>query len=180
MGQGLSQDVNANATETAHDEADAAGELVLRSEPRPGVVQLTLSRPAKLNALTWPLVEALQAQLRALADDLSCRVVVLTGAGRGFCAGLDLEGFGEVPGTEEYGHVQRTWLTQRSIAALVQSIRRLPQPVIAAINGPAGGGGPALACASDIRLASASAVFSTSFIRIGVSGCDIGTSWLLP
>src|ERR1700722_1053461 len=98
MGQGLSQDVNANATETAHDEADAAGELVLRSEPRPGVVQLTLSRPAKLNALTWPLVEALQAQLRALADDLSCRVVVLTGAGRGFRAGLHLAGLGAGPG----------------------------------------------------------------------------------
>jgi enoyl-CoA hydratase len=63
---------------------------------------------------------------------------------------------------------------------LVQEIRRLPQPVIAAVNGPAAGGGLALVCASDIRIASSSAVFSTSFIRIGVTGCDIGTSWMLP
>jgi enoyl-CoA hydratase/carnithine racemase len=157
-----------------------ADELVIRSEPRPGVAALTLSRPDKLNALTWPLVDALHAQLRDIAADLSCRVVVLTGAGRGFCAGLDLGGFGDVPGAENLGEVQRTWLVQRSIAALVQQIRRLPQPVIAAVNGPAAGGGLALVCASDIRLASASAVFATSFIRIGVTGCDIGTSWLLP
>jgi len=153
---------------------------VVRSEPQPGVVRLTLSRPGKLNALTWPLVDALQVQLRDIAADLSCRVVVLTGAGRGFCAGLDLGGFGDVPGAENLGEVQRTWLVQRSIASLVQQIRRLPQPVIAAVNGPAAGGGLALVCASDIRLASASAVFATSFIRIGVTGCDIGTSWLLP
>src|SRR3984957_17558673 len=68
----------------------------------------------------------------------------------------------------------------RTIAELVQEIRRLPQPVIAAVNGPAAGGGLALVCASDIRIAATSAVFSTSFIRIGVTGCDIGTSWLLP
>jgi len=153
---------------------------VVRSETRPGVVRLTLSRPDKLNALTWPVVDALHAQLRDIAADLSCRVVVLTGAGRGFCAGLDLGGFGDTPGAENQGEVQRTWLVQRSIASLVQQIRRLPQPVIAAVNGPAAGGGLALVCASDIRLASASAVFATSFIRIGVTGCDIGTSWLLP
>ena len=155
-------------------------ELVTRSEPRPGVVQLTLCLPDRLNALTAPLVAQLHEQLRAVAADLTCRVVVLTGAGRGFCAGLDLAGFGTIPGTEEFGRVQATWAVQRAIAALVQEIRRLPQPVIAAVNGPAAGGGLALVCASDIRIASASAVFSTSFIRIGVTGCDIGTSWLLP
>ena len=154
--------------------------LVLRSELRPGVVQLTLSRPDKLNALTEPLVAQLHAHLRALAADLTCRVVVLTGAGRGFCAGLDLTGFGTVPGTEDLGRTQQTWATQRAIAALVQEIRRLPQPVIAAVNGPAAGGGLALVCASDIRIASSAAVFATSFIRIGVTGCDIGTSWMLP
>jgi enoyl-CoA hydratase/carnithine racemase len=157
-----------------------AGDLVQRSELRPGVVQLTLSRPDKLNALTQPLVATLHEQLRALAGDLTCRVVVLTGAGRGFCAGLDLGGFGTIPGTEDFGRSQQTWATQRAIAALVQEIRRLPQPVIAAVNGPAAGGGLALVCASDIRIASSAAVFATSFIRIGVTGCDIGTSWLLP
>jgi enoyl-CoA hydratase/carnithine racemase len=157
-----------------------AGDLVQRSELRPGVVQLTLSRPDKLNALTQPLVATLHEQLRALAGDLTCRAVVLTGAGRGFCAGLDLGGFGTIPGTEDFGRSQQTWATQRAIAALVQEIRRLPQPVIAAVNGPAAGGGLALVCASDIRIASSAAVFATSFIRIGVTGCDIGTSWLLP
>ena len=156
------------------------GELVQRSQPRAGVVQLTLSRPDKLNALTAPLVAELHDSLRALAADSSCRAVVLTGAGRGFCAGLDLGGFGVVAGTEDAGPVQRSWAVQRTIAALVQEIRRLPQPVIAAVNGPAAGGGLALVCASDIRIAATTAAFSTSFIRIGVTGCDIGTSWLLP
>ena len=155
-------------------------EVVYRTQLQPGVVQLTLSRPEKLNALNEPLVAQLHAHLRALAADPAVRVVVLTGAGRGFCAGLDLGGFGTIPGTEEFGRTHRTWATQRAIAALVQEIRRLPQPVIAAVNGPAAGGGLALVCASDIRIAASTAVFSTSFIRIGVSGCDIGTSWLLP
>jgi len=160
--------------------SEPAAELVLRSEPRPGVVQLTLSRPDKLNALTAELVAQLHDHLRALAAEATCRVVVLTGAGRGFCAGLDLTGFGVVAGTENFGRTQQTWATQRTIAALVQEIRRLPQPVIAAVNGPAAGGGLALVCASDIRIASSAAVFATSFIRIGVTGCDIGTSWMLP
>jgi enoyl-CoA hydratase len=155
-------------------------DLVERSAPRPGVVCLTLTRPEKLNALNQPLVEELQAHLRALEADLTCRAVVLTGAGRGFCAGLDLEGFGIMPGAEAVGSTQHAWLVQRSIVALVQQIRRMPQPVIAAVNGPAAGGGFALVCASDIRIASSTAVFSTSFIRIGVTGCDIGTSWILP
>jgi len=153
---------------------------VVRSQTRPGVVQLTLSRPDKLNAMNQPLVENLHQHLRDLAADAACRVIVLTGAGRGFCAGLDLDGFGTPPGTEDHGRTHRTWSVQRAIAGLVQQIRRLPQPVIAAVNGPAAGGGLALVCASDIRLASATAVFATSFIRIGVTGCDIGTSWLLP
>jgi enoyl-CoA hydratase/carnithine racemase len=170
----------ARAGERITKMTEHADDLVRRAELRPGVVQLTLSRPGRLNALTPPLVAELQAHLRDLAADQSCRVVVLTGAGRGFCAGLDLTGFGVMPGTEDFGPVQKTWATQRAIAALVQEIRRLPQPVIAAVNGPAAGGGLALVCASDIRIASATAVFATSFIRIGVTACDIGTSWLLP
>jgi enoyl-CoA hydratase/carnithine racemase len=154
--------------------------LVVRSEPRPGVTQLTLSRPDKLNAMNQPLVDELQQRLHDLAADMACRVVILTGAGRGFCAGLDLDGFGTIPGTEDHGPRHQTWAVQRAIAGLVQQIRRLPQPVIAAVNGPAAGGGLALVCASDIRIASSTAVFSTSFIRIGVTGCDIGTSWMLP
>lgn len=166
---------------TEHAEAASKnGELVELNELQPGVVQLTLCRPEKLNALTEPLVSQFHSRLRDVAADPACRVVVLTGAGRGFCAGLDLGGFGTIPGTEESGRIHQTWATQRAIAALVQEIRRLPQPVIAAVNGPAAGGGLALVCASDIRIAASTAVFATSFIRIGVSGCDIGTSWMLP
>lgn len=166
---------------TEHAEGPSnSGELVQRTELQPGVAQLTLCRPARLNALTAPLVSQLHSHLTDVAADPACRVVVLTGAGRGFCAGLDLGGFGTIPGTEEFGRTHQTWATQRAIAALVQVIRRLPQPVIAAVNGPAAGGGLALVCASDIRIAASTAVFSTSFIRVGVSGCDIGTSWILP
>src|SRR5215831_8709862 len=115
---------------TEHAEAHShAGELVHRAELQPGVVQLTLCRPEKLNALTEPLVSQLHERLRDAAADPACRVVVLTGAGRGFCAGLDLGGFGTIAGTEEFGRTHQTWATQRAIAALVQEIRRLPQPV---------------------------------------------------
>jgi enoyl-CoA hydratase/carnithine racemase len=165
---------------TDQAEPISGDDLVQRTELQPGVVQLTLTRPDKLNALNEPLVAALHEHFRVIAADQTCRVVVLTGAGRGFCAGLDLGGFGVVPGTEEFGRSHQTWATQRTIAALVQEIRRLPQAVIAAVNGPAAGGGLALVCASDIRIASTAAVFATSFIRIGVTGCDIGTSWMLP
>jgi enoyl-CoA hydratase len=107
-------------------------------------------------------------------------VVILTGAGRGFCAGLDLTGYGVVEGHEERGRVQQGFATQQHIAGLIPHLRRLPQPVIAAVNGPAAGGGFALVLGSDIRLAATSARFNAAFVRIGLSACDIGTSWLLP
>ncbi|MFI0355985.1 enoyl-CoA hydratase/isomerase family protein [Actinomadura sp. 9N407] len=153
---------------------------VLVTRPRPGVTRIELSRPDRLNAMTASMVEELHQALAAAGTDPECRVVVLTGAGRGFCAGLDLNGYGETEGTEGLGDVQRGLATQRHIAGLVQRIRRLPQPVVAAVNGAAAGGGLALVCASDLRIASTSAVFAVSFIKVGFSGCDIGTSWMLP
>jgi enoyl-CoA hydratase len=146
---------------------------------RPGVVRIEMSRPGKLNAMNASMVERLHRALDEAGADPDCRVVVLTGGGRGFCAGLDLDGYGE-PGDPAGGPVQRGLATQRHIASLVQRIRRLPQPVIAAVNGPAAGGGLALVLAADLRLAATTAVFAVSFIRVGFSGCDIGTSWLLP
>jgi enoyl-CoA hydratase len=154
--------------------------LVERSEPQPGVVLLTLNRPEKLNAMTAELVEQLHRHLDELAVDHSARVVVLTGAGRGFCAGLDLGGYGATPHTEGLGRTQAGLATQRHIASLIPHLRSLPQPVIAAVNGPAAGGGFALVLGSDIRIAARSARFNAAFIRIGLSACDIGTSWLLP
>ncbi|GAB2964031.1 enoyl-CoA hydratase-related protein [Amycolatopsis acidiphila] len=153
------------------------------SRPRPEVVRIELRRPERLNAMTADMVGQLHQALAEAGDDPSCRVVVLTGAGRGFCAGLDLAGYGDAPasaGSPGTGPVHQGLTTQRHIAALVQRIRRLPQPVIAAVNGPAAGGGLALVLAADLRLASTSAVFAVSFLKVGFSGCDIGTSWLLP
>jgi len=144
------------------------------------VVRVTLNRPERLNALDQGLVAALHAALDRIRADRAARVVVLTGAGRGFCAGLDLGGYGAVPGTEGAPPVERNLAVQQQIAGLVPRLRALRQPVIAAINGPAAGGGLALALASDVRVAAAGAKLATAFIKLGVSGCDIGVSWLLP
>jgi enoyl-CoA hydratase len=153
---------------------------VLVETTRPGVTRITLNRPEKLNAMTVDLVQGLHDALDAVEADRSCRVVVLTGAGRGFCAGLDLGGYGIAPGSAGLGRPQSGFATQKHIAALVPHLRRLAQPVIAAVNGPAAGGGFALVLASDIRIAARPARFNAAFIRIGLSACDIGTSWLLP
>jgi len=145
------------------------------------VAVVTMNRPDKLNAMDASLVTELHAALEEAGADPGCRVIVLTGAGRGFCAGLDLGGFGAAPDTGQGGgRVQQSFAVQQHIAALVPRLRGLRQPVIAAVNGPASGGGFALVLGSDIRLASRSARFNAAFVRIGLSACDIGTSWLLP
>ena len=153
---------------------------VVLTHPRPGVTLITLNRPEKLNAMTVGLVSGLHDALDQVAADHTCRVVVLTGSGRGFCAGLDLDGYGIVPGHEDRGRIQQSFAVQQHIAALIPHMRRVPQPIIAAVNGPAAGGGFALVLGSDIRLAAGSAKFNAAFVRIGLSACDIGTSWLLP
>jgi enoyl-CoA hydratase len=151
-----------------------------RSTPAPGVVQLTMNRPDKLNAMTTELVQGLHEAFDEVAVDPDARVVVLTGAGRGFCAGLDLGGYGAAPHTAHLGRTQAGFAVQQHIASLIPKMRSIPQPIIAAVNGPAAGGGFALVLGADIRLASRSAKFNAAFIRIGLSACDIGTSWLLP
>lgn len=162
-----------------------AGKLVpmtslLVDEPAEGVTRLILNRPEKLNAMTAEMVGELHGALDAVAADRLCRVVVLTGAGRGFCAGLDLRGYGTPPGSEGLGRVPRGFATQTHIASLIPHLRSLPVPVIAAVNGAAAGGGLALALGSDVRIAAVSARFNVAFVRLGLSGCDIGVSWLLP
>lgn len=150
------------------------------SSPSPGVTMLTLNRPERLNAMNNQLVVELHDALDAVRADRDARVVVLTGAGRGFCAGLDLQDVGAVPGGDGLGRPQAGMTQQQLIATLVPKMRSLRQPIIAAVNGPAAGGGLALALASDVRVAAASARFNVAFVRIGLSGCDIGVSWLLP
>ena len=153
---------------------------LLVDEPAPHVRRLTLNRPEQLNAMTSELCQALHVELRAIAAERACRAVILTGAGRGFCAGLDLHGYGAAPGNEGGDEARDRLANQEHMSTLILELRALPQPVIAAVNGPAAGFGLALALGSDIRYASPQAVFRAAFINIGVSNCDMGTSWLLP
>jgi enoyl-CoA hydratase len=154
--------------------------LLLADEPAPDVRQLTLNRPDQLNAMTAELCEELHGELRRIATDRSCRVVILTGAGRGFCAGLDLHGYGAAPQNDGSDEPRDRLANQEHMSRLVLELRALPQPVIAAVNGPAAGFGLALALGCDIRYASPEAVFRAAFINIGVSNCDMAISWLLP
>ena len=151
---------------------------VRRDRAGEGVTLLTLDRPERLNAMSRELVADLHDALAAAGDDQDCRVVILTGAGRGFCAGLDLRETGDL--AEAGGGPPAAMRAQQYIASLVTQLRELPKPVIAAVNGPATGGGLALALACDVRVAAESARFNVAFIRVGLSGCDIGVSYLLP
>jgi enoyl-CoA hydratase len=146
----------------------------------PGITVLTLNRPDRLNAMNAELVADLHAALDQVAGDPAARAVILTGAGRGFCAGLDLQGYGFPENVHRRGRVQDGLAVQQHIASLIPHLRSLQVPVIAAVNGPATGGGLALALGCDVRIAGESARFSVAFVRIGLSGCDIGVSWLLP
>ncbi len=145
-----------------------------------GIRILQLDRPDRLNAMNTQLIDELHQAIASLSDDASARVVILTGSGRGFCAGLDLMDPPQRADAKERGRVRSSMDTQQRIASLVPALANLQIPVIAAVNGAASGGGLALALASDIRIAAASAKFNVAFVRVGLSGCDIGVSWLLP
>lgn len=138
---------------------------------------LVLNRPASLNAMNSLLVNELHAVLDELHANQSVRVVILRGAGRAFCAGLDLK---ETSAADRHGSVADGLRGQRHIAELAIKIHRAPQPFIAAVHGAAAGGGFGLALASDIRIAGESARMNAAFIRIGLSACDVGVSYFLP
>lgn len=143
-----------------------------------GLLWLMLNRPHALNALNRTLIDELHAVLDMLHDDQSIRVVILRGAGRAFCAGLDLKEAHNA-GTSKMS-VAQGLRDQRRIAELAIKIHRAPQPFVAAVHGAASGGGFALALASDIRIAGESARMNAAFIRIGLSACDVGVSYFLP
>lgn len=151
---------------------------VLRREVRDGLVLLTFNRERTLNSMTAGFVEELMATLHELARDDATRVIVLTGSGRGFSSGHALDEIDE--GGQQEWSVQRWMADQEAFSMLMQQIASQPQPVIAAINGPAVGGGLAMALASDIRVCSVSATFGVGFVRLGISGCDVGVSYHLP
>ncbi len=139
------------------------------------VIWCTLNRPEALNAMNPQLVTDLRAFLTELASDTEARVVVLRGAGRAFCAGLDLK-----EGGGAGGGVANGLRGQHRIAEISLMMRRLPQVFVAGVHGAACGGGFMLALASDLRVAGESARMNAAFIKIGLSGCDVGVSYLLP
>lgn len=139
-----------------------------------------LNRPDRLNALDFALVAELHDALDVVAADDECRVVLLTGEGRAFCAGLDLTDWGTVPPPGSHPHAPAGRTGQAFLANLTQHIRATPQVVIAAVNGPAIGGGLALAAACDLRIAGESASMCSAFIKTGLTGTDVGITYLLP
>jgi len=152
----------------------------LRLDLDGSVATLTLTRPHRLNAMSPGLIDDLHSCLDVLAKNREARVVILTGEGRGFCAGLDLQEHGKWPITEGLDSVEGGLAVQQRIASLMPRMREARQPFIAAVNGAATGGGLALALSCDVRYAAPSARFSVAFVKLGISGCDVGVSYLLP
>jgi enoyl-CoA hydratase/carnithine racemase len=154
----------------------ATCETLLVDRPRTGIAVATLNRPDRLNALTFQMFDELARLAADIAADDRVRVLVLTGAGRGFCAGLDLTDAATLPDmtTAAFLDGQEGW------SRAITSFRRLPKPVIAAVNGPAAGAGFSLALAADIRIATPAARLSAAYIKIGLTGGDCGSSWMLP
>ena len=150
-------------------------ETMTLEHPAPGVAVITLNRPDRLNAMTTRMFDELMAVPLALKEDDDLRAVIITGAGRGFCAGFDLDQVHEITemGVRDFLKFQE--LATGGLAA----IRGLRVPVIAAVNGAASGGGMSLALAADIRLASPTARFNAAFVKIGLSVGELGTSWTL-
>ena len=150
-----------------------AEEPILKVETKGEVEHVTLNRPERLNALNQPLTDALLAYFEAKRRDVGVRVVVLTGAGRAFCSGADLKAGGQ-PDRLRDGP-DGDWMLRDTLKAM----RACPQPIVALVRGAAAGGGLAIALASDIIIAGESAAFHPAFIKIGLSGSELGVSWRL-
>jgi 2-(1,2-epoxy-1,2-dihydrophenyl)acetyl-CoA isomerase len=150
---------------------------VLQYEISDGVATLTLNRPDAMNSLNLALKHALKDSLTAVAQDAAVRAVVLTGAGRAFCAGQDLKEHVEALDT---GPVEEIWQTvPQHYIPVATALATMPKPVIAAVNGVAAGAGASLAFACDLRIAADTAGFNLAFSAIGLSA-DTGTTWTLP
>jgi enoyl-CoA hydratase len=141
---------------------------------------IRLDRPERLNAINFQLVGELHDALDDVAADDDCKVAIITGAGRGFCAGLDLKDYGALPAPGGHRHYPAGQTGQNYLASLMLHLRATPQVLVAAVNGPAYGGGFSISLGCDLRIASASAVFCSAFIRTGLTGTDAGVSYLLP
>src|ERR687897_2758603 len=149
----------------------------LYEQDQHGVATITLNRPERLNALTFEVYRELTDTFAALRDESDVRVVVITGAGRAFCSGGDVHDIiGELFSRNMEGLLEFTRMT----CELIQNIRSLPKPVIASLNGTTAGAGACIALASDIRIASEEAKIAFLFVKVGLSGADMGAAYLLP
>jgi enoyl-CoA hydratase/carnithine racemase len=146
-------------------------------EVQDGIATITLNRPDKLNALTFDIYAQLRDLMVELRRDEAVKVVIITGAGKAFCAGGDVhEIIGELLDRDMRAHLEFARMT----GALIQNMRLLDKPVIAAVNGMAAGAGAVIALASDLRIAAASARFAFLFTKVGLTGADMGAAYLLP
>lgn len=154
--------------------------LVLVDKPQPHTTVVTLNRPERLNAMSIELVIELEERLQEVADDNDSWVVILTGAGRAFCSGLDLKDYGIIPNIDGLSVGRIAQRSMRYYSRLILTLRRMPQPVICAVNGPAYGGGMCLTLAAEMRIASESATFNATGIVNGLTSTELAASWLLP
>jgi len=154
--------------------------FVLVDKPRPNVTLVTLNRPERMNAMAFDVMIPFREALEEISYDNDTRVVVITGAGHGFCSGADLEDSGVVP---NISGLTRPGIARRAMGVLddvILALRKMHQPVIGAINGAAIGGGFCLAVATDIRIASDAAYFRAAGINNGLTASELGISYLLP
>lgn len=160
---------------------EADQQYVVLDRPAPGVAQITMNRPERMNSMSFDLMVPLLQTLREVHEDNGVRAVVLTGAGEGFCSGADQSGErGRLPNTQGLTQPTVALRAMELLEEVVLTLRDLHQPVIAAVNGPAIGGGLCLSLACDIRLAGPRAFFRAAGINNGLTASELGLSYLLP
>ena len=151
-------------------------------QTEPGIGQITLCRPERLNAINFQMLDEMHQLYEELFVNEEIRVIILVGQGRGFCSGADLMDEKLSSEAERYFPDPASFLArvQKKYSRLIVELKRLPQPIIAAVQGAAAGGGLCMALASDVIYAGPRAKFIPSFINIGLSGGELGTSYFLP
>jgi enoyl-CoA hydratase len=154
--------------------------LILVDKPRPHTTVITMNRPERMNSMGFELMVPLGEAIAEVAEDNDTWTVILTGTGRGFCSGADVQDSEPPPGIEGLTLTRIATRAMSILADLVPSLRRMPQPVICAINGAAIGGGMCLTLGADIRIASESAYFRAAGINNGLTATELGLSFLLP
>jgi enoyl-CoA hydratase len=164
----------------AHSPLRSSGSFVQISKPREHITQITLNRPERMNAMAFDVMIPFREALEEVSRDNDTRAVIITGAGRGFSSGADLENPGRIPNLEGLSLPTIALRSMELLDDVIQAMRKMHQPVIAAVNGPAIGGGLCLSLAADIRLAADTAYFRAAGINNGLTASELGLSFLLP